>query len=144
MPVGKSFLKVALDEDPVDQPPELPIVFHLVPDERSPVMAEKGVFVNSRAIRAAALLVHKTVRRLPGGDFALPANRNGPKTKPIVDVHPRFQLDRPRRKNLRTHPRRREPLQVVGIGEEGKNLLQSLRPPNFLFQTASDGEQDAS
>ena len=62
------------------------------------------------------------VRRIPGGDLGTPPDRHAVHLEPVVDERADPHLDRQRRDDAEVHPRRRDALQVGGVGEEGEDL----------------------
>lgn len=87
--------------------------------------------MNPEPIRPANLLVHEAMRRLPGADARVPAQRHAAHAQPVVNQCPLAHDDGRRRDDVKMQPRRREGVEVGGVGEEREQLLRRQRQPKF-------------
>ncbi len=71
---------------------------------------------------AAALDVDESARRLPGDDLGAPADRDPEEAEPVAEARADGELVR-RLDDPEAQPRRRDPLQILRVGEEGERLL---------------------
>jgi hypothetical protein len=81
--------------------------------------------------RAATLHVDEAARRVPGDDFGAPPNRDPEEAEAVAEPSADREFVR-RFDDPEAEPGRRDPLQVAGVGEERKRLLErdgnDLRP----------------
>lgn len=89
------------------------------------------MLVMPEAVGAATLLVYNAMWRFPNGDLALPSYRNVMDAKPIMDQCTAPHFDWARRDNLKVQPLRCEDLQVFGISEKQKDVVQRDWEPMF-------------
>ena len=102
--------------------------------ERAAMAFLEGVRVMPQGVGAAHLDVHELVRRIPLGDFCAPADGKTVNGDSIINQSAGPHDDGGRREDFELQPGRRDDLQVVGVGEEGKDLVSRARKPKFGLQ----------
>jgi hypothetical protein len=90
----------------------------VVRDVRAGVAFHKGVLVLPEAVWTAYLLIHKTVWRLPRGDFAFSSDRNSSKLQAILDVRSASHQDWRGRDDVEVKKWRGQQLQIAGFSKE--------------------------
>lgn len=104
------------------------------------VLVAKKMLVVPEAVGASELSVDEPVGRLPGGNFTLPAYRHAVDMKSVIDFDSLAHLDGAWRENVKAEPRRSESLQIVGVREEGKDVMNRPGQPDgtLVLETCHD------
>lgn len=110
------------DEPLADRSP----VADAVADLRAAVDRLELVRVLPESVRPMYLPIDKSVRRLPDGDPGRPGDRDAEEAQPVSEQRALAQLGR-RLEDAEVEPRRRDPLEVARVGEEGERLLERDR-----------------
>ena len=74
------------DEEGIDEPAAEDGVVDVVGDLSAVVLGDEAMFVAPEAIGAAELFVDEAMRRIPGGDFALPEDGDAVEAEFVADV----------------------------------------------------------
>jgi len=114
--------EVGSDEKAVDEPAAGDGVFDFVADQGAAVTLFERVFVMPVAVRAAELIVREGVRRVPAGDFALPADGNAVKFELVLNARAAGNDDGPRREDAEVQEGRSELFEMFGSGEEWEDF----------------------
>lgn len=85
-------------------------------------------------IGAGDLDVYETPRGIPDLDPAKPSDRDGVHAQRVADQGPLRDLDRARRVDPKPEPRRRDPLEGEGIGEELEGGRRRCRDPLLALE----------
>jgi len=110
------------DEETVDEPAAGDAVFDFVADQGAAVTLFEGMFVMPVAARAAELIVGEGVRRVPAGDFALPAYGNAVKFELILNARTEGNDDGLGREDMEVEKGRSELFEMFGRGEEWEDF----------------------
>lgn len=102
-----------------------------VSHKRTILVIGKRMLMTPETIGAPTLLVHKTMRRLPDYDLALPMDGNSVQSYAVVDQCPRLHSNGSGGQDCEVQPWGGEDLQVARIREEPEYLLQRSRQPLF-------------
>ena len=111
------------DEEAVDEGAAEDGVVDVVGDLGAVVFGDEAVFVAPEVVGAAELLVDEAVRWIPGGDFAFPGDGDAVEAEFVADVCAGAHDDGVGRDDLKFEEGRSEAFEVVGVGEEGEDLV---------------------
>jgi len=120
--VVENAAEVGSDEEAVDEPAARDGVFNFVADQGTAVALFERVFVMPAAIRAMELIVGEGVRRVPAGDFALPAYGDAVKFELVLNARTEGNYDGPRREDTEVEEGRGELFEMFGCGEEWEDF----------------------
>ena len=132
--IFKNPFNVAPHKQPVHQRAAARSVAHVVPAERAAIKLFERMGVMPERVRAAHLHVHEEMRRLPGGDFRPPTDRNSMDTNPVVNQRASFDRDWFRSEHFKVEPRRSDSFQILHVAEELENFRARPRQPEFGLQ----------
>ena len=114
--------EVGSDEEAVDEPAAGDGVLNFVADHGAAVVLFERVFVMPVAVRAAELIVGEGVRRVPAGDFALPADGDAVKLELVLNARTEGNDDGFGCEDMEVEKGRSELFEMFGRGEEWEDF----------------------
>ena len=109
--------------------PEADPVADAVADHRRALVGLELVGVMPEGVGPGELHVDEPVGRLPLLDPGAPAHGNAVETEPVLDQRSSPDLDRSRVRDPKVQPRRRDRLEVGGVGEQREGLRERQLDP---------------
>jgi hypothetical protein len=111
------------DEEAIDEGAAEDGVVDVVGDLGATVLRDEAVFVAPESIGTVELFVDEAVRRVPGGDFALPGDGDAVEAEFVANVRAGLHHDGVGSDDFKFEEGGSEALEVVGVGEEGKDFV---------------------
>jgi hypothetical protein len=132
--VGEDLLDIPLYEEVVNERAAGWAIADFIHAPRAAVVIKKTMGVMPQLIRAAQLLIHKVVRRIPFRDLRLPAERKTVYPQLVVNQRARTHFNWSRGENNEVQPRWRDSLQISRVGEKIEDDLPWLGQPEFALE----------
>ena len=109
-------------------------VLHIVAHKRASVSRFKLVRMDPKPVRTACLFIHKMVWRFPRGDFAAPSNGKTADAQPVIDDCANVHFNRLARDGPKTHPWRRNGIEIGCVRKKGEHLFDWPSQPDFAAE----------
>src|SRR6266478_7032398 len=126
---GENAFHVAKHKQPIHQRPAGRPVANIIYATRSAGMGLKDMRVMPVGVGTAQLHIHKTMRRIPLGDFGPPMDRDTVNTDPIINERAGPHRDGRLGEHLEMQPGRRDGFQIARFAEKSENFFTWTRQP---------------